>query len=68
MNWRWQKRWEIGGWLLMLTYGQSMTIGIGTGYGWIATRVNGFWISLGPITFDVQPPMPKWMKDELDHR
>lgn len=65
MNWHWQKRWDVKGWTFMATYGQNFCLGFGTGYSWINIRVNGVWISFGPLTFDIQPPMPKWMRDDL---
>lgn len=65
MRWHWQKRWQIKGWHVMLTYGQAFAIGIHTGYGWTAMRINGFSILLGPLAFDIQPPMPNWMRDKL---
>jgi len=64
--WRWQRIWQVKGWSMMLTYGQNFVIGFGTGNSWLAIRVNGIWISLGPLTFDIQPPMPKWMRDEVN--
>jgi len=45
----------------MVTWGQAFAIGIHTGWGWVAMRVNGFSILLGPLAIDVQPPAPKWL-------
>ena len=56
-----QRRWNVWGWCLMLTWGQNFAIGIWTGWSWVAIRVNGFSIHLGPLAIDIQPPPPKWL-------
>lgn len=65
MRWHWQREWRPGGWRIIATYGQSFALGVGTGYSWIAARCNGVWISLGPITFDIIPPTPRWLREEI---
>lgn len=65
-NWHWQRLYHWRGWILMLTWGQSLAFGIHMGYGWIAMRINGLSIHIGPLAIDIRPPMPKWMKDEIE--
>ena len=65
MSWRWQRVWSWRGWCFMLTYGQCFAVGFHTGFSWTAIRMNGFSFLLGPVTFDVQPPFPKWAKGPI---
>lgn len=60
MRTRFQRRWYPRGWCLMLTVGQV----IGLGIMWHG-RFNGVSFHLGPVTLDIQPPAPEWMKGEI---
>jgi hypothetical protein len=59
-----QRRWTPGGWAIMLTWGQGFGLGIWAGGSWIAFRVNGIDLLLGPVTLTIQPPIPTWLKTE----
>lgn len=57
-----QRTWTPHGWHLMATIGQ----GGGLGLSWVSpVRWNGFSLLLGPLIIDIQPPMPKWMADQI---
>lgn len=60
-NWHWQKRWSWGDWNFMLTYGQGFGIGL-----LFFGRWNGPCFHLGPLIFDVQPPLPKSWREAID--
>lgn len=60
-----QKRWKLGGWDFMLTLGQTFGIGLFTSGSWMGFRCNGVDLMLGPLCITVQPPIPRWLSNEL---
>lgn len=60
-----QRRWNPGGWWIMLTWGQAFSVGFHMGWGWLNMRLSGFEIMLGPLTISIIPPPPKWFVEAM---
>lgn len=60
-----QREWHPFGWRIMLTWKQGFGIGLWTGASWIAFRINGIDLLLGPVTLTIAPPAPAWLEAEL---
>lgn len=56
---QWRK--QTHGWLFMATVGQAGGLGIVRNGRW-----NGWSIFLGPLAIDIQPPLPRWMQDQIE--
>ena len=62
--WQRQRVWRPGGWWIMYSWRHAFAIGIYFGASWVALRVNGGELWLGPINLSIQPPPPKWLLED----